>query len=180
MYGFFSNFLFAIFKLDGYFLFKLKCYFLYFTLYVHSMPKLRIHFRLVLIIYWFISLHTCCYLARILRCSLLQWIYSNTLPKKREIKRAVQILPEVYGTSLSYLVFKYFGFERTWWRLSQKSVVCTKFDIYVFIDLFCIKYNANIKFIKINLKRPDDMFYGLKTFEQDFCTRLKHYPIRKL
>jgi hypothetical protein len=35
---------------------------------VHSMPKLRIHFRLVLIIYWFISLHTCCCLARILRC----------------------------------------------------------------------------------------------------------------
>ena len=82
LYGFLSNFLFVIFKLDSYFLFKLKCYFLYFTLYVHSMPKLRIHFRLLLIIYWFISLHTCCYLARILRCSLLQWIYSNTLPKK--------------------------------------------------------------------------------------------------
>ena len=42
------------------------------------MPKLRIHFRLVLIIYWFLSLHTCCCLARILRCSLLyiNWIIS--------------------------------------------------------------------------------------------------------
>jgi hypothetical protein len=32
---------------------------------------------------------------------LLQWIYSNTLPKKKKkIKRADQILPEVYGTTL--------------------------------------------------------------------------------
>ena len=32
---------------------------------------------------------------------LLQWIYSNTLPKKnKNIKRADQILPEVYGTTL--------------------------------------------------------------------------------
>jgi len=34
---------------------------------------------------------------------------------------------------LSYLVFKYFGFERTWWMLFHKRVVCTKNDIYVFI-----------------------------------------------
>jgi len=40
----------VIFKLDSYFLFKLKGYFLYFTPIVHSMPKLIIHFRLVLII----------------------------------------------------------------------------------------------------------------------------------
>jgi len=39
-------------KMDIYFVFKLKGYFhLYFTPYFHSMPKLRIHFRLVLIIY---------------------------------------------------------------------------------------------------------------------------------
>jgi hypothetical protein len=44
-------FLGVIFKLDSYFLFKLKGYFLYFTPIVHSMPKFRIHFRLVLIIY---------------------------------------------------------------------------------------------------------------------------------
>ena len=25
--------------------------------------------------------------------------------------------------------------ERTWWRLFQKHVVCTKFDIYVFIEI---------------------------------------------
>ena len=32
--------------------------------------------------------------------------------------------------------FQPFDFERTWWRLFQKRVVHTKFDIYVFIVLF--------------------------------------------
>ena len=44
-------FYFLFFKLHSYFLFKLNGYFLYFTPIVHSMPKIRIHFRLVLIIY---------------------------------------------------------------------------------------------------------------------------------
>jgi len=47
----FPFYFFVIFKLDSYFLFKLKGYFLYFTPIVHSMQKLRIHFRLVFIIY---------------------------------------------------------------------------------------------------------------------------------
>jgi hypothetical protein len=39
---------------------------------------------------------------------------------------------------LNYLAFQYFDylacdFERTWWRLLQKRVVCTKLDIYIFI-----------------------------------------------
>ena len=34
---------------------------------------------------------------------------------------------------LNNLVFKCFDFERTWWRLIKKLVVCTKFVIYVFI-----------------------------------------------
>jgi hypothetical protein len=40
---------------------------------------------------------------------------------------------------LNYLTFQPFDFERTWWRLFQKRVVHTKFDIYFFIsahDLF--------------------------------------------
>jgi hypothetical protein len=44
-----------------------------YTLIVQSMSKLRIHFQLVLIVNWFISLHTCWCLACILRCSLI-WI----------------------------------------------------------------------------------------------------------
>jgi transposase len=35
--------------------------------------------------------------------------------------------------TLSYLSFQSFDFERSWWWLFQKHVVCTKFDIYVFI-----------------------------------------------
>ena len=37
---------------------------------------------------------------------------------------------------LSYLAFQPFDFERSWWKLFQKRVVRTKFDIYVFITLF--------------------------------------------
>jgi hypothetical protein len=36
-------------------------------------------------------------------------------------------------TFLIYLPFPYFDIERTWWRSFQKRVVCSKFDIYVFI-----------------------------------------------
>jgi len=50
------------------------------------------------------------------------------------------ILYRVFGfiapKILKYLAFQAFDFERTWWRLFQKRVVCTKFDIYVFIDNF--------------------------------------------
>jgi hypothetical protein len=45
------NFFGVIFKLDSYFLFKLIGYFWYFTPIAHSMLKLRIHFRLALIVY---------------------------------------------------------------------------------------------------------------------------------
>ena len=41
----------------------------------------------------------------------------------------VLVLPKL----LNYLAFQSFDFERTWWRLFQKDVVRTKFDIYVFI-----------------------------------------------
>ena len=34
--------------------------------------------------------------------------------------------------TLNYLAFQSFDFERTWWRLIQKRVVRTKFDIYFF------------------------------------------------
>ena len=35
----------------------------------------------------------------------------------------------------NYFAFKYFGFERTWWRLFQKRIVRTNFDIYVFCSI---------------------------------------------
>ena len=33
-------------------------------------------------------------------------------------------------------VFEYFDLERTWWVLFRTLVVCTRFDIYVFITTF--------------------------------------------
>jgi hypothetical protein len=37
--------------------------------------------------------------------------------------------------TLNYLAFQSFDFERTWWRLFQKRVVRSKFNIHVFISL---------------------------------------------
>ena len=45
------------------------------------------------------------------------------------------------------MVFQSFDSERTWWRLFQKRVVCTNFDVYVFIEI--MKYNTNL-YIKMN------------------------------
>ena len=39
---------------------------------------------------------------------------------------------------LNHLAFKYFFFERIWWRLFHKHVMCTKFDIYAFLFSFTV------------------------------------------
>jgi hypothetical protein len=41
--------------------------------------------------------------------------------------------------TLNYLVFQSFDYKRIWWRLFQKCVVGTKFDIYVFISTCRLK-----------------------------------------
>ena len=41
-------------------------------------------------------------------------IFKHTAKKNKKIKRADQILPEVYGTTLNYLAYKYFGFDRSY------------------------------------------------------------------
>ena len=47
----------------------------------------------------------------------------------------------------SYLAFQSLDFERTWWRLSQKLVLHTKLDIYVFIsDVIVLSYAFTISF----------------------------------
>ena len=65
-----------------------------------------------------------------------------------------------------YLAFQSFNHERTWWRLFQKRVVHTKFDIYV--DFFTVNhftrlidwlvFNANFSstFYKIPHPHPHD------------------------
>jgi hypothetical protein len=50
--------------------------------------------------------------------------------------------------TLNYLAFQSFDFGRTWWRLFQKRVVRTKFDIYDFIILFIVNsvdQNSSLK-----------------------------------
>ena len=43
------------------------------------------------------------------------------------------------------IAFQFFNFERTWWRLlQQKCVMRTKFDIHVFINIFCKIVQANV------------------------------------
>ena len=53
--------------------------------------------------------------------------------------------------TLNYLAFQSFELENTWWRLFQKRVVRTKFDIYVFIysnKNTDIKFSANCIFLE--------------------------------
>ena len=51
---------------------------------------------------------------------------------KERITEAIPIL-WTFDWLLNYLAFKYFDFDRTWWRLLQKRMVRTKLDFYVFI-----------------------------------------------
>ena len=46
-------------------------------------------------------------------------------------------------TTLNYLALKSFDFERTWWRLFQKRLVSTKFEIHVCIStLVCDTWSS--------------------------------------
>jgi hypothetical protein len=47
---------------------------------------------------------------------------------------------------LNYLAFQPFDFERTWWRLFQKRIVRTKFDIYVLLSVNC---DRSVVFIRV-------------------------------
>ena len=47
------------------------------------------------------------------------------------------------------MTFQSFDFERTWWRLFQKRVVRTKFNIYMFFSHCFLHYTEYILFNKI-------------------------------
>ena len=79
---------------------------MYFTPYVHSMPKRRIHFRLALIIYWFISLHSCCCFVHILRCSLI-WIRQSLQASIAFTHRHVQV--QIVFSVLFFIILDYFS-----------------------------------------------------------------------
>ena len=74
------------------------------------------------------------------------------------------ITPLVFSNfSLNYLAFQPFNFERTWWRLFQKRVVRTKFDIYVF---------------NFSQKRPiNHVSKYLSSFEKICYPYFRHRPI---
>jgi hypothetical protein len=57
-----------------------------------------------------------------------------------------------------YLAFQSFDFERTWWRLFQKCVGHTKFNIYVFITNLWIKI-INISNKPCQCPREDDTLW---------------------
>ena len=50
-----------------------------------------------------------------------------------------------------YLVFIYFGFGRTWGRLFQKRILCTKFDTYVFFYWYGIVMVSEFLFLIIKM-----------------------------
>ena len=62
----------------------------------------------------------------------------------------------IFPKSLNYLAFQSSDFERIWWRLFQKHVMCTKLDIYVFIwivhSVCCSTKIKPVGLIKIALK----------------------------
>lgn len=55
--------------------------------------------------------------------------------------------PTDLSFSFSYLAFLSVGIERTWWRLFQKRIECSKFNIYVFITLFCFSCSVLYIFV---------------------------------
>jgi hypothetical protein len=64
--------------------------------------------------------------------TFLDWRKCHPKTNKK-IKRADQILPEVYGTTLNYLFSTFFDSESNWWRLFKIRLVHTKLDFFLFI-----------------------------------------------
>ena len=77
--------------------------------------------------------------------------------------------------TLNYLAFQYSDFERTWWRLFQKRVVRTKFDLYIFFfslhkdegrgkKELLLKFNSLLIVISHNFEqRPNIYIYEIRT-----------------
>ena len=66
----------------------------------------------------------------------LSWLWTGISVKGCGVELVFWIRTSIAPKTLNYLAFQSFDFERTWWRLVQKRVVRTTFDIYIFISLF--------------------------------------------
>ena len=74
--------------------------------------------------------------------------------------------------ALNSLTFQSFDFERTWWRLFQKRVVCTKFEIYVLLIVLQLYYGVSKLYELISnlcwhCSISDE-------YQQQLCIKLKH------
>ena len=65
--------------------------------------------------------------------------------------------------TLNYLSFQSLDFECTWWKLSQKRVVCTKFDIHVFLIFLLWKGPLTFTYSVVSVWNNDKISYTLKS-----------------
>ena len=86
------------------------------------------------------SLHNDQAITSVLSCMIshysCSWHHTGNLKTNKQVTLAdfgYSVLCLLAPQNLNYLVFQSFDYERTWWRLFQKHVVRTKFDIYFFI-----------------------------------------------
>ena len=64
--------------------------------------------------------------------------------------------------TLNYLSFQSLDFECTWWKLSQKRVVRTKFAIYVFLIFLLWKWPLTFTYSVVSVWNNDKISYTLK------------------
>ena len=72
---------------------------------------------------------------------------------------------------LSYLLFIYLAFERTWLRLIQKIIMRTEFDVYVFINKTGVPRNHHRPSVTILLPATDRTLKRDKTLRSIFSYR---------
>jgi hypothetical protein len=87
---------------------------------------------------------------------------------------------------LNHLAFQFFDFERTSWRLFQKRLVRTQFDIYVFIRLFWYEILPQQKkccrstYYEMNVYSNSEAKNILRSFKATKLLRCHNYTYWKL
>jgi len=76
-----------------------------------------------------------------LNASYVYRIYCSVTKKKLFWMIFMNMYFSRFWMFFDYFAFQCFYFRRTSWRLLQKRVVCTRFDIYVFIIQYGVEHN---------------------------------------
>ena len=115
---------------------------------------------------------TCCDLRWYLRCMIVSYfaITRNDLDgkkiwwnaSKQQIVKRRDSIVWVLITTIVWCIVKYkniviyipFYFGRTWWRLFQKRVVRTTFDIYVLLYIYAPSTHAYTHVLRLSLDLP--------------------------